>query len=119
LKLVDENLGETLEDIGTGIYFFFILRKYTFNLLQYFPFIFEEYCPKMPFYSGRLFLFFYVYLYLFSYLTFFSLFIYSNVHTLFEPFLPLVPPASFFPLIPLLPGRTCPALFSNFVEEKT
>jgi hypothetical protein len=48
---------------------------------------------------------------------FFSLFIYSNVHTLFESFLtpapctlPLLPPTS-------LPSRTCSVLFSNFVEE--
>jgi hypothetical protein len=37
-------------------------------------------------------------------------FIYSHVHTLFGPSLP--PP-------PSLSGRTCSALFSNFVEEKT
>jgi hypothetical protein len=50
---------------------------------------------------------------------FFSLFIYSYVHTLFGPFLP--PDICPLPLAPLpsLPGRTCSALFSNFVEEKT
>jgi hypothetical protein len=49
------------------------------------------------------------------------LFIYSYVHTLFRPFLPHTPPStpSFFPPPPSLPGRTCSALFSNFVEEKT
>jgi hypothetical protein len=41
------------------------------------------------------------------------------VHTFFGPFLPPAPCA--FPLSPhnpSLPGRTCSALFSNFVEEK-
>jgi hypothetical protein len=38
------------------------------------------------------------------------LFIYSYVHTLFGPSLPLPPP-------PSLIGTTCSALFSNFVED--
>jgi hypothetical protein len=42
------------------------------------------------------------------------LFIYSNVHTLFGPLLsPPSPPPT------LIPGRTCSALSSNFVEENT
>jgi hypothetical protein len=47
----------------------------------------------------------------------FSKFVYSYVHTLFGPFLPtaLLP----LPAPPSLPCRTCSALFSNFVEEKT
>jgi hypothetical protein len=51
---------------------------------------------------------------------FFLLFIYSYVYTLFESFLPsaLLPPPSYPPLS-LLPGRTCSALISNFIEEKT
>jgi hypothetical protein len=40
-------------------------------------------------------------------------FIYSYVHILFGPF--LRPTPFIFPT--LLPGRTCSALFSNFVEE--
>jgi hypothetical protein len=44
------------------------------------------------------------------------LFIYSYVHTLFGSFVPPYPLTS---TLPLLPGRTCSALFSNFVEEKT
>jgi hypothetical protein len=43
------------------------------------------------------------------------LFIYSYVYTLFGPSLPPVP----HPLLLSLPGKTCSALFSNFVEEKT
>jgi hypothetical protein len=46
-------------------------------------------------------------------------FIYSFVHTLFGPFLPPDPFSLSLPLTPSLPGRTCSALFSNFVEEKT
>jgi hypothetical protein len=52
-------------------------------------------------------------------LDFFYLFIYSYVHTLFEPFLPPAPCSLPVPPPPLLPGRSCSALFSNFVEEKT
>jgi hypothetical protein len=52
---------------------------------------------------------------------FLFLFIYSHVHTLFESFLPPTPYP--FPLPhtppPLLPGRICSALISNFVKEKT
>jgi hypothetical protein len=44
---------------------------------------------------------------------FYCLFIYSHVHTLFGPTLPSATPP------PSLPDRTCSALFSNFVEEKT
>jgi hypothetical protein len=53
------------------------------------------------------------------------LFVYSYVHTLFEPFLPpsllpSPPPLLFLSLpIPLLPGRTSSTLLSNFIEEKT
>jgi hypothetical protein len=49
---------------------------------------------------------------------FFLLFIYSYVHTLghFSP-LPPIPSLSLPP--PSIPGRTCSALFSNFVDEKT
>jgi hypothetical protein len=47
------------------------------------------------------------------------LFIYSHVHTLFGPFLPLPTALSLSPQTPLLPGRTCSVLISNFVEEKT
>jgi hypothetical protein len=42
------------------------------------------------------------------------LFIYSHVHTLFGSFLPPAPLST-----PSLPGGTCSALISNFVEEKT
>jgi hypothetical protein len=46
-------------------------------------------------------------------------FVYSHVHTLFGSFLPPNPaPSLSFPP-PLLPGRICSALISNFVEEKT
>jgi hypothetical protein len=49
---------------------------------------------------------------------FFYLFIYSYVHTLFGPFLPLAPRAlPLSPPTPLLPGKTCSALFSNFLGE--
>jgi hypothetical protein len=49
----------------------------------------------------------------------FFLFIYSHVHTVFGPFLPLAHhPLPLLPS-PSLPGRTCSALLSNFVEEKT
>jgi hypothetical protein len=34
-------------------------------------------------------------------------------------FSPLSPSPSLSPSTPSLPGRTCSALFSNFVEEKT
>jgi hypothetical protein len=51
------------------------------------------------------------------------LFIYSYVHTLFGPFHPTAPYTlpSLLPLLPppCLPGGTCSALFSNFVEKKT
>jgi hypothetical protein len=47
----------------------------------------------------------------------FSLFIYSYVHTLFGAFLPLAPPPLPLPPTLSLPGRSCSALFSNFVEE--
>jgi hypothetical protein len=47
------------------------------------------------------------------------LFIYSHVHKLFGPFLPPAPHPLPLPVTPLLPGRTCSALISNFVEEKT
>jgi hypothetical protein len=46
------------------------------------------------------------------------LYIYSYVYTLFGPSLPLASHSTAPPPIPLLPGRTCSALFSNFVEEK-
>jgi hypothetical protein len=45
-------------------------------------------------------------------------FIYSHVHTLFGSFLPNPVPTLSLPL-PLLPGRTCSALISNFGEETT
>jgi hypothetical protein len=48
-----------------------------------------------------------------------SLFIYSYVHTLFGPFLPLALHPLLLPPPPSLPGRTCSVLFSSFVEEKT
>jgi hypothetical protein len=47
------------------------------------------------------------------------LFIYSYVHTSFGPFLPPLPTLFFSPRRHPLPSRTCSALFSNFVEEKT
>jgi hypothetical protein len=47
------------------------------------------------------------------------LFIYSSMHTLFGPSLPTVPCFFHLSYPPLLPGRTCSALFSNFVKEKT
>jgi hypothetical protein len=47
------------------------------------------------------------------------LFIYSHVHTSFGSFLPPAPPPPSLLLLSLLPGRTCSALISNFVEEKT
>jgi hypothetical protein len=49
------------------------------------------------------------------------LFIYSYVHTQTMVWV-ISPPAhtpSLSPPHPLLPGRTCSALISNFVEEKT
>jgi hypothetical protein len=49
----------------------------------------------------------------------FSLFIYSYVHTLLGPFLPLPPTPSLFLSPTLLPGRIRSAVFSNFVEEST
>jgi hypothetical protein len=39
--------------------------------------------------------------------------VYSYVYTLFGTSFPHSPP------LPSLPGRTCSALFSSFVEEKT
>jgi acyl-coenzyme A synthetase/AMP-(fatty) acid ligase len=53
---------------------------------------------------------------LFYFLNF--LFIYSHVHILLGPFLSPATTSSLYPL-PSLPGRTCSALISNFVEEKT
>jgi hypothetical protein len=50
---------------------------------------------------------------------FYFLFIYSYVHILFGSFLPPAPHPLPFPATPSLPGRTCSALISNFVEEKT
>jgi hypothetical protein len=54
----------------------------------------------------------------------FLLFIYSHVHTLFGSFLHTAPP--FFSPLPHLsplpasvPGRSCSALITNFVEQKT
>jgi hypothetical protein len=48
------------------------------------------------------------------------LFIYSYVHVLFRTYCPYVPHTLLLTLLPLLlPGRTCSALLSNFVEEKT
>jgi hypothetical protein len=52
-------------------------------------------------------------------LLFFVLFIYSHVHTWFGSFLhpaplPLLPPLSFS-----VSGRSCSALMTDFVEEKT
>jgi hypothetical protein len=49
----------------------------------------------------------------------FLLFIYSYVHTLFDPSLPSASHPSLSPQPTSLPGRTYSALFSNFVEEKT
>jgi hypothetical protein len=49
----------------------------------------------------------------------FFLFIYSYVHTLFGPFLPLTHHPLLLPSPTLLPDRTCSALSSSFVEEKT
>jgi hypothetical protein len=56
-------------------------------------------------------------IYFTSFSELFFLFIYSHVHTLFGPFLPPAP--SLCPHPASLPGRTCSALISNFVEEKT
>jgi hypothetical protein len=50
-------------------------------------------------------------------LVIFLLFIYSDVHTLFGPFLPPASCPLLFPSTPSLPGRTCSALLSNFVED--
>jgi hypothetical protein len=47
------------------------------------------------------------------------LFIYSHVHTLFGSFFPLPPSSTLSPLPSSLPGRTCPAFITSFVEEKT
>jgi hypothetical protein len=49
----------------------------------------------------------------------YCLLIYSYVYTLFGPSPPLPHIPSLSPQPPSLPGRTCSALFSNFVEEKT
>jgi hypothetical protein len=46
-------------------------------------------------------------------------FIYSYVHTLFGHFSLLPLCTLLLPQSPSLPGRTCSALFSNFVEEYT
>jgi hypothetical protein len=48
---------------------------------------------------------------------FFYSFIHMCIHCLghFSP----LPPTSLSPSLPLLPGKTCSALISNFVEEKT
>jgi hypothetical protein len=47
------------------------------------------------------------------------LFIYSHVHTLFGSFLSPGPISSLSPHTLSLPDRTCSALFSSIVEEKT
>jgi hypothetical protein len=49
----------------------------------------------------------------------FFLFIYSHMHILFGSFLPSASPSLSLLLHSSLPGRTCSALVSNFVEEKT
>jgi hypothetical protein len=49
----------------------------------------------------------------------FFLFIYSHVHTLFGSFLHPVPLPYHFPLPHSVPGRSCFALITDFVEEKT
>jgi hypothetical protein len=46
------------------------------------------------------------------------LLIYSHVHTLLGPFLPLASHPFLLPHAPLLPSRTHSALISNIVEEK-
>jgi hypothetical protein len=51
--------------------------------------------------------------------SFFFLFTYSHIHTLFGSFLPPAPTPTLPSQPPSLPGRTCYALFSNFVEDKT
>jgi hypothetical protein len=48
-----------------------------------------------------------------------KLFIYSHVYTLFGSFLPPATHSHSFLLSPSLPGRSCSALITNFVEEKT
>jgi hypothetical protein len=49
--------------------------------------------------------------------SYFLLFIYLHVHTLFGSFLPLAPALTLFPPPPSLAGRTCSALFSSSVEQ--
>jgi hypothetical protein len=58
------------------------------------------------------------YLFALSFSVFIYLFIHMCIHCLghFSPHVPHLLP---LPLPSLLPGRTCSALFSNFVEEKT
>jgi hypothetical protein len=46
-------------------------------------------------------------------------FIYSQVHTLFGPFLPPTPSPFLSSAQPSLLGRTCSALISNFVKKNT
>jgi hypothetical protein len=55
----------------------------------------------------------------YTFIFIFYLFIHSYVYTLFGPFLPHAPCPFPLPSPLLLPGRTCSALFSNIVEEKT
>jgi hypothetical protein len=49
---------------------------------------------------------------------FFVIILYSHVHTLFGSFLPHAPLLSLYPLPTLVPGRSCSAFITNFVEEK-
>jgi hypothetical protein len=44
------------------------------------------------------------------------LFIYSHVNTLFRLFIPLPLSLNFSPLPPSVPGRSCSAFITNFVE---
>jgi hypothetical protein len=52
------------------------------------------------------------------FLNFFLLFSYSQVHTLFGSFLPLSPSPNLSPLPHSVPGRSCSAFITSFVEEK-
>jgi hypothetical protein len=99
------------------LFFFFTLFHFSFFFLFFIFFLFVS-----LFYWHFKFYYYYFLIFILLSLSFFKFFyfffIYSHVHTLghFSPLMPLLPSP---PFPPSVPGSTCSALISNFVEEKT